>query len=44
MIELSHIEKKFGDNTVLKDVSVTFAELLLDAGELDHDRASMKPP
>ena len=26
MIELSHIEKKFGDNTVLKDVSVTFAE------------------
>ena len=26
MIELSRIEKKFGDNTVLKDVSVTFAE------------------
>ena len=26
MIELSHIEKRFGDNTVLNDVSVTFAE------------------
>ena len=26
MIELSRIEKKFGDNTVLNDVSVTFAE------------------
>ena len=26
MIELSHIDKTFGDNTVLKDVSVTFAE------------------
>ena len=26
MIELSHIVKSFGDNTVLKDVSVTFAE------------------
>src|SRR5690606_34202572 len=26
MIELRHIEKKFGDNVVLKDVSVTFAE------------------
>ena len=26
MIELSRIEKKFGDNTVLKDVSVDFAE------------------
>jgi cystine transport system ATP-binding protein len=26
LIELSHIEKKFGDHTVLKDVSVSFAE------------------
>ena len=26
MIELQHIEKRFGENTVLKDVSVTFAE------------------
>jgi len=26
MIELSHIVKSFGDNTVLKDVSVSFAE------------------
>ena len=26
MIELSHIEKKFGDHTVLNDVTVTFAE------------------
>ncbi|CAN7266956.1 amino acid ABC transporter ATP-binding protein [Rhizobium sp. LjRoot30] len=26
MIELSHIEKRFGDNVVLKDVSVTLAE------------------
>jgi cystine transport system ATP-binding protein len=26
MIELSHIEKRFGDNVVLKDVSVRFAE------------------
>jgi cystine transport system ATP-binding protein len=26
MIELSHIVKQFGDNVVLKDVSVTFAE------------------
>ena len=26
MIELQHIEKRFGDNIVLKDVSVTFAE------------------
>ena len=26
MIELQHIEKRFGDNVVLKDVSVTFAE------------------
>ncbi|MDO9416646.1 amino acid ABC transporter ATP-binding protein [Pararhizobium sp.] len=26
MIDLSHIEKRFGDNTVLKDVSVTIAE------------------
>ena len=26
MIELSHIEKRFGDNVVLKDISVTIAE------------------
>jgi cystine transport system ATP-binding protein len=26
MIELSHIEKRFGDNIVLKDISVTLAE------------------
>ena len=26
MIELSHIEKRFGDNLVLKDISVTLAE------------------
>ncbi len=26
MIEVSHIEKRFGDNVVLKDVSVTLAE------------------
>jgi L-cystine transport system ATP-binding protein len=26
VIELQHIEKRFGDNVVLKDVSVTFAE------------------
>ncbi len=26
MIELSHIVKRFGDNTVLNDVSITFAE------------------
>ena len=26
MIELSRIEKRFGDNVVLKDISVTIAE------------------
>ena len=26
MIELGHIEKRFGDNVVLKDISVTMAE------------------
>ena len=26
MIELSHLEKRFGDNVVLKDISVTIAE------------------